>query len=238
MKEKYKEHLIIDEKHMMQTIEITKKMIEKREVKYEENKMNTWKEFFRFESLKYCVMAFISMILLILMAPHVYNSGYVLCCLNTGMIGLFAMVDMFQSDRIGMEELLRTVKINPSHIFIYKSNIYLIWNLVSSLIFNFIVVSIDQNLDYMMAVFYSLVPPYLVSGLLLLIVDHVKNKSWIILIYGATMVLSLMMVNWMIRFIDIPSFIILPILMISFTVYCVGTGYHVYRMEKGVLSWN
>lgn len=237
MKEKYKENIQIDEKHMMQTIEITKLMLAKKEAKFEENKFNTWLSLFKIESMKYCFVAILCTIILIIVSLISDVYGYALCILNASIIGTIVLYDSFRSSFSGMEELLKSVKLNSAKIFVYKSNIYLFVNILCTLVLN-ASISFKMNYDFMTTLLYSLVPTYIISGIVLILVDKIENKYSVMAIYFFCYLIAGFMLFR--THLTIPPMLIIVLLMISFAWYTFSINVHIrcLNSERGKLLWN
>lgn len=237
MKEKYKQYIEIDKEHMKKTIELSKLKLTKRKMKYEENKMNIWLSFFKMESMKYCLMSLIITLILCVISVVMPMSGYGICLVNAAVLGTIILYDFIRSSLVGMEELLRTVRYNPSKIFAYKSNIYLLMSIMSILTLN-LVLCTQGAFSFMTTLLFSLIPLYFISGIALMIVDHISNKMTLIILYAGSYYLSGAILS-MQNYNAISNQTILFLLVVSFCCYCVGIYVHFVYMhnEKGDYLW-
>lgn len=199
--------------------------------------MYTWSNLFKMESMKYCLIALMSTIILVMISYMIQENGYGLCIINAAILGSIVLYDSFHSHFSGMEELLKCVKLNEARIFVYKSNIYLFVNIVCSLVLNAFV-SFQLNCDFMNTLLYSLVPTYLISGLVLFIVDKIENKISIMILYlGCYLFAGFFLFANQIK---IPPALIIFILIISFGWYSFNVTMHVHHLksERSSLLWN
>lgn len=239
MNKKYKEYVEIDENHMIKTIELAKLKLINRQAKYEEDNYVIWWSFFKKESFKYCLFSVFISILFCLFSLFAKIADYSICSLNAAILSCVVFVDYIQSDIHGMNELLFCAKLNPARIFVYKSNIYLVVCLSCNLFLNFVLASCYE-INFMIALFVSLVPMYLLSGFLLIIIDKIQNKGNLILSYACVYILILILIRIYIERIKISNIYILVFIILSFAIYCLGIYLHVKRMDEreGCYVWN
>ena len=239
MNKKYKENIEIDENHMMKTIELSKLKLTDRKAKYEENNHVIWWNFYKKESLKYCLFSLSISVLFCLFSVCTNVADYGICSLNAAILSCIVFVDYVQADIHGMDELLLCTKLNPARIFVYKSNIYLFVCLGCTLFLNFVLASFYE-INFMMTLFVSLFPMYLLSGFLLIIIDKIQNKGGLILSYACAYVFILILIRKHIEQIKISNLFILLLIIFSFAIYCLGIYIHVKRMNEreGYYIWN
>lgn len=189
------------------------------------------------ESMKYCLIAISCTIGLTFISFISDVNGYGLCIINAAILGSIVLYDSFHSHFSGMDELLKCVKLNEAKIFVYKSNIYLFVNILCSLVLNAFV-SFQMNCDFMITLLYSFVPTYLISGLVLFVVDKIENKIGIMILYLVCYLFAgfFLFTNR----IEIPPAFIIFILIISFVWYSFNVNMHVHHIknERGSLLWN
>lgn len=229
MKEKYKK-LEIDEDHMKQTIELSKLKLKNRQAKYEESSACIWWSFFKKESMKYMIISLACSCILCLLS-FVIEGGYAMCTMNAALIGTIVLYDDLRSSMMGMEELLMCAKLNPAKIFVYKSNIYLLMALISTFLFNLILSSF-HHFDFMVSLFCSLIPMYLISAVTLIIVDQVSNKLSIIIAYISIYAVIAFEVNQKVMMLSISNKTIIFLLAVSFGIYCLGIYIHLNQISK------
>lgn len=240
MKEKYKQFIEIDEEHMKKTIELSKMKLSKREIKYEESKTNIWLSFFKMESMNFCLLSFLSTLLLCLLSVVMPISSYGICLVNVGILGTIILYDYLRSSIMGVEELLKSVKYNSSKIFVYKSNIYLMISIICTLFLNLTICALG-NFSFMTTLLYSLIPLYFISGLALLMIDKISNKLTLVIMYACCYLLfGAFSLSNQYNFRFISNRIILLLLLASFGFYCFGIYVHFMRIANGERNdlWN
>ena len=230
---KYKENIEIDEVHLLKTIELSKLKLMKRKAKYEEEQYVIWWSFFKKESLKYCLLSISISALFCLFSLFIEVTDYSICSFNAGILSLIVFVDFIRLEIHGMNELLMCTKLNPARIFVYKSNIYLFVCLGNTLCLNFILSSCYE-INFMTALLVSLVPMYLLSGVMLMLIDKIQNKENLIILYACIYIVTLLLIRLYIKQIEryMSNISILLFIIFSFVFYCLGTYIHVRRMNE------
>ena len=239
MNKRYKENIEIDENHMLKTIELSKLKLINRQAKYEEDTSVIWLSFFKKESLKFCLLSILITSMLCLLSLWMEIEGYSICSLNAAILSIIVFVDYIQVNICGMDELLFCTKLNPARIFVYKSNVYLFVCLGCSLFLN-IVLTDCCEIDFMTALFVSLFPMYLLSGFMLMIIDKIRNKGSLLLIYVCVYVCILFLMNKYINELNLSNTFVLTSVVFSFGIYCYGIYIHARKMNerKGCYVWN
>lgn len=237
-KTKYKQFIEIDEEHMKKTIELSKLKLSKRKVMYEENTHQIWFSFFKMKSMKFCGLSILSTLFFCFISMVQPMNNYSICLLNVGVLGTLTLYDYMHGSIIGMEELLKSVKYNSSKIFVYKSNIYLLVSIICTLFLNAIL-CVQNNFSFLPALLYSLIPLYFISGIALLVIDWIVNKTVVIITYACSYLLILTVLKFEeVRFVS--NQLILLLLLLSFGLYCLGIYVHSARISigKGNNLWN
>lgn len=245
MKKKYEEHIEIDQVHLMQTIQLSKERLRVTERKFEESKVEVWKDFFRIECKNYCLLIMLVTFSLGCLAICGMNltginplQVYLLTIFNGAVMGFIVLYDDVKSSLTGMDELLKSVKLNEAKVFAFKSNIYLLLNLACTFILNWVLMNMTQA-NFMLSILITLIPLYFISGLILLIVDKLHNKISVIMIY---------MICYLVFAMHVPNMALdslnptvgFVLLLGAFGFYCFGIYKHTLCLngQKGVHLWN
>lgn len=172
----------IDEEHLNQTLQRCHKELSQMEFQRETSYRQRWIDLFHVENKSCFYGSFLITIIMIFISKTMnIEKIHHFALIHSALLGILAVYEQFRLEHNNMQEVLGCTKLSYTKIFWYKTNVFLLLDLVLCSLF--MICSADNQQMLIEIMVYSIVPLIVISGCIYFVADIFKNGIALTSIY-------------------------------------------------------
>lgn len=232
-----KDNIKIEEKDILQTIQLCSDELDQLENKYVMNTMSVVSSFLSKDLKKYCMVAFIGILLILAVELCCEVSMIGLASIYFLVLGLYALYTQIKNRHYGMSELMSTVYLNEGKTFLIESVVISFVQFFSLLCFMMMEFIFHQE-SLSILLLQGVIPVYVSQIVVLAFMN--KTKSAFSSIVQFILVYSIYQFIYMYTKISIPNIFIymITIILICLFIFEFITIYYLKSRKRGTVIWN
>lgn len=232
-----KDNIKIEEKDILQTIQLCSDELDQLENKYVMNTMSVVSSFLSKDLKKYCMVSFIGILLILAVELCCEVSMIGLASIYFLVLGLYALYTQIKNRHYGMSELMSTVYLNEGKTFLIESVVISFVQFFSLLCF-MMMEFIFHRESLSILLLQGVIPVYVSQIVVLAFMN--KTKSAFSSIVQFILVYSIYQFIYMYTKISIPNIFVYltTIILICLFIFEFITIYYLKSRKRGTVIWN